>query len=205
MSRIVVVNFVSLDGVMQSVLSPEEDPGDGFAHGGWVNPYVDDTVAAVMSDATTQAAGLLLGRRTYEIFARTWPYADESEPAVAAMNRIPKYVASHTMRLGSWHETTVLGGDIPAEIAELKAQPGGDLVVFGSGQLLQTLIQHGLVDEYRLLVFPLVIGSGKRMFPDGGAPAKLHLVDTVTSGSGVLIATYRPHASGVQGRERDPA
>ncbi len=195
MSRVVVVNFMSLDGVMQSVLSAEEDRDGGFARGGWVNPFVDDTVAHVMSDATTQAAGLLLGRRTYEIFAAQWPYADEAEPAVAAMNRIPKYVASRTMRSGDWHETRVLGADVPAEIAELKAQPGGDVVVFGSGQLIQTLIKHSLVDEYRLLVFPLVIGAGKRLFPDGGVPANLRLTSALTSTSGVLIATYQPAPS----------
>jgi dihydrofolate reductase len=192
MSKVVVVNFVSLDGVMQSVLSAEEDQDGGFVRGGWVLPYVDDTVSAAMSDATTRAAGLLLGRRTYEIFAATWPQADESDPAVAAMNRLPKYVASRTLRSGDWNETRVLGDDVPAAVAELRSRPGGDIVVFGSGQLIQTLIEHSLVDEYRLLVFPLVLGSGKRMFPEGGTPADLQLVDAVTSSSGVIVATYRP-------------
>lgn len=200
MSRVVVVNFLSVDGVMQSVLSPEEDPDGGFVDGGWVSPYVDDTVAGVMSDATTKADALLLGRRTYEIFAAHWPYADDTEPAVAAMNRIPKYVASRTISSGTWNDTRVLGADLPAEVADLKSRPGGDIVVFGSGQLVQTLIAHSLVDEYRLLVFPLVIGSGKRMFPDGGAPASLRLVDTLTSGSGVVITTYHPVTA--SGQER---
>ncbi|GAA5012672.1 dihydrofolate reductase family protein [Actinopolymorpha pittospori] len=200
MSRVVVVNFLSLDGVMQSVLSPEEDPDGGFAAGGWVSPHIDDTVAGVMADVTTKAGALLLGRRTYEIFAAQWPYADDTEPAVAAMNRIPKYVASRTISSGPWNDTRVLGADVPAEVADLRSRPGGDIVVFGSGQLIQTLIEHSLVDEYRLLVFPLVIGSGKRMFREGGAPANLRLVDTLTSGSGVVIATYHPATA--PGQER---
>jgi dihydrofolate reductase len=192
LSQLVVVNFMSLDGVMQAVLSADEDRNGGFEHGGWVPPYVDETVAAVMSDTTVRAGGLLLGRKTYEIFAARWPYASEEEPAVAAMNRIPKYVASHTIRSGDWDNTTVLGPDTPAEITRLKEQPGKDIVVFGSGGLIQTLIAHDLVDMYRLLVLPLVIGRGKRMFPDGGASATLRLVDMVTSPSGVVIATYQP-------------
>jgi dihydrofolate reductase len=192
MSRVVVVNFLSLDGVMQSVLSTDEDREGGFEQGGWVPGYVDEIVERVMSDATVQADGLLFGRKTYQIFAARWPYASQDEPAVAAMNRIPKYVASHTMRTGDWNNTTVLGPDTPKAVAELKDKPGGDLVVFGSGGLIQTLIEHDLVDEFRLLLLPLVIGNGKRLFPDGGAPADLRLVDTVTSQSGVVVLTYHP-------------
>ncbi|MBM7788384.1 dihydrofolate reductase family protein [Tenggerimyces flavus] len=188
--RIVVVNFQSLDGVIQSVLFPDEDTEGGFDRGGWVPPYVDETVARVMKEATTKAGGMLLGRKTYEAFASIWPHQSEDDPAVAAMNRMPKYVASTTLREGTWAHTVILD-DVPEAVAKLKHEDGADLVVFGSGQLLQTLREHDLVDEYQLLTFPIVLGKGKRMFPDG-AQAKLGLVDVVTAGSGVVIATYRP-------------
>jgi dihydrofolate reductase len=196
MNRVIVTNFVSLDGVIEAPLSTERG-------GGWVEPYADEAVKRTMSETTVHAGGMLLGRRTYEIFAATWPYADDSEPAVAAMNRMPKYVASTTMRPedASWAGTVVLGtDDLPAEIAELKQQQpaAGDLVVFGSGRLIQTLIEHDLIDEYRLLVFPLVLGQGKRLFPTGGRPAGLQLIDASTSTSGVLIATYQPAREGCE-------
>lgn len=192
MSRVVVVNFMSLDGVIQSVLFPDEDREGGFEHGGWVPPYADDTVVRVMKEATVGARGLLLGRKTYEIFAALWPFQSEDDPAVAAMNRIPKFVASTTLTEGPWQHTVVLGDDLPKAIQALKDEDGADLVVFGSGNLIQSLIEHDLVDEYRLLVFPLVLGTGKRMFPDGGLPARLELVGTETSERGVVVATYRP-------------
>lgn len=196
MSRIIVVNFVSLDGVMESPLSAGED-GE---RAGWVEPYADETVNRTMSEATVSAGGMLLGRRTYESFAAIWPHADDSEPAVAAMNRMPKYVASTSLRPGdaSWAGTVVLGADLATRLSELKRQERGDLVVFGSGTLIQTLIAHDLIDEYRLLVFPLVLGAGKRMFPAGGAPATLRLIDVVRTESGVLIATYWPARAGCE-------
>ncbi|TWD79539.1 dihydrofolate reductase [Kribbella amoyensis] len=186
MGRVSVVNFQSLDGVIQSVLSADEDRDGGFAHGGWVLPYTDEVVAAFMQRHTTAAGGLLLGRRTYEAFAATWPYADQAEPAVAAMNRIPKYVASTTLTEGSWVNTTVLGADLPTEIGALPE----DLVVFGSSVLLRTLLEHGLVDELHLLTFPVVLGAGKKMFGDLPAPLPLTLTGTTTSPSGVVIASY---------------
>lgn len=192
MRNLIVVNFISVDGVMQGPLFPDDDREGGFDKGGWVSPFIDDTVARFMSDATTQAGGMLLGRKTYDTFAAIWPEADDSEPAVATMNRIPKYVASRTLRSGSWHPTTVLGPDTASEIVSLKAQSGGPIVVFGSGELLQLVIANDLVDEYRLLVMPIVLGQGKRMFPEGGAPANLELVDCTTSRSGVIMASYRP-------------
>ncbi len=190
MSRIVVVNFLSLDGVIQGVLAPDEDTEGGFEHSGWVSPYADETVARVMQQATIQAGGMLLGRKTYEIFASIWPHQSEDDPAVAAMNRMPKYVASTTLDQGSWAHTVVLD-DVPTAVSKLKEEDGADIVVFGSGGLLGTLREHDLVDEYKLLTFPLVLGNGKRMFPDGTS-AKLELVDVETSGSGVVVATYRP-------------
>jgi dihydrofolate reductase len=188
--KLVVVNFVSLDGVMQSVLSADEDRDGGFEGGGWVPPYMDATVARVMSEATTSAGALLLGRRTYELFAATWSQADQREPAVAALNRMPKYVASRTLATADWHNSRVLGSDLTTELAELKSGPGGDIVVFGSGGLIPTLAGAGLVDEYRLLVFPVVLGGGKRMFPAGSTPMALTLLGTETSGTGVVILTY---------------
>lgn len=192
MSRVVVVNFTTLDGVIQSVLFPDEDTEGGFTDGGWVAPYMDDTVARVMRETTTQARGMLLGRKTYEIFAALWPRQSEDDPAVAAMNRMPKYVASTTLHKGSWANTVILDEGLPEAVAALKEEDGGDLVVFGSGQLIQTLIAHDLIDEYTLLVCPLLLGNGKRMFPDGGAAARLELHDVVRSDTGVLIATYHP-------------
>lgn len=190
MSRVSVVNFQSLDGVIQSVLSADEDRDGGFEHGGWVPPYVDDTVAAVMQSATVGAGALLLGRKTYDAFAAIWPFADQSEPAIAAMNRMPKYVASTTLTDPTWEHTTVLGPDVPAEVRKLKDQPGDDLVVFGSSVLLGTLIEHDLIDTFTLLTFPLLLGTGKRMFGDLPAPVTLKLTETKTSASGVIIHTY---------------
>lgn len=193
MGQLAVVNFVSLDGVMQSVLSADEDREGGFEQGGWVLPYVDEAVERFMSEATAGAGALLLGRRTYEIFAATWPYADMSDPAVAAMNAMPKYVASRTLRDPAWANSTVLGADLAAEVGRIKAASEPETVVLGSGGLLRTLIEHDLVDEYRLLVFPLILGSGKQLFPAGRNPRHLTLTSTRPTPSGVLINTYRRH------------
>ncbi|MFJ2220609.1 dihydrofolate reductase family protein [Streptomyces anulatus] len=193
MGQLVVVNFVSLDGVMQSVLSADEDRDGGFDRGGWVLPYVDEVVERFMSEATAGAGALLLGRRTYEIFAATWPYADMDDPAVAAM---PKYVASRTLKELGWANSTLLGTDPMEEINRIKAASGGETVVLGSGELLGSLIEYDLVDEYRLLVFPLLLGSGKRLFADGRSPRRLTLTATRPTPSGVLINTYRRPAEG---------
>ncbi|MGY3680466.1 dihydrofolate reductase family protein [Streptomyces sp. TE33382] len=191
MGQLVVVNSVSLDGVMQSVLSADEDRDGGFDQGGWVLPYVDEVVERFMSEATASAGALLLGRRTYEIFAATWPHADMNDPAVAAMNAMPKYVASRTLRDPKWANSTLLGADPAEEVTRIKAASEAETVVLGSGGLLGTLIEHDLVDEYRLLVFPLILGSGKRLFADGRTPRRLTLTATRPTPSGVLINTYR--------------
>lgn len=196
MGELVVVNFVSLDGVVQSVLSADEDREGGFDQGGWVLPYVDEVVERFMSEATAGAGALLLGRRTYEIFAATWPYADMNDPAVAAMNAMPKYVASRTLRDPDWANSTVLGADLAAEVSRIKAASESETVVLGSGGLLGALIEYDLVDEYRLLVFPLVLGSGKQLFADGKSPRRLTLTATRPTPSGVLINTYRRRAEG---------
>lgn len=191
MGELAVVNFVSVDGVMQSVLSPEEDRDGGFDRGGWVLPYVDAMVEKFMSDSTAGAGALLLGRRTYEIFASTWPYADRSDPAVAAMNAMPKYVASRTLTNLEWENSTVLGDDLPAEVSELKDRTDGELVLLGSGVLLRTLVERDLIDEYRLLLFPLILGGGKKLFAEGTPPRNLTLTASTASTTGVLINTYR--------------
>jgi dihydrofolate reductase len=191
MARLSVINFQSLDGVIQSVLSPDEDRDGGFSHGGWVLPYIDETVADFMQRQTVAAGGLLLGRKTYEAFAVVWPYADQTEPAVAAMNRIPKYVASTTLTATSWANTVVLGRDVPDAVARLKKDTVDDLVVFGSSVLLRTLLAHDLVDTLHLLTFPIVLGTGKRMFSDLPAPLRFTLTGTTTSASGVVINSYK--------------
>lgn len=180
MSEIIVVNYLSLDG--------------RFDYGDWIVPYLDETVVRTMSEATVQAAGMLLGRRTYEDFAAIWPDADESEAAVAAMNRMPKYVVSTTLRPSDteWNGTVVLqAAGLPERIRALKEQHEGHLVVFGSRELIQTLIEHDLIDEYRLLVLPLIRGTGRPMFPDQTTPTGLRLTDVTRTESGAVIATYR--------------
>ena len=192
MGRIVVVNFVSLDGVIQSPLFADEDREGGFDQGGWVSAHPDETVGETMAAATVGADGMLLGRKTYEAFTKTWPTASEDEPAVAAMNRMPKYVASRTLHDPTWAGTVVLGAgsDLPAEVARVRAATAGYLVVFGSAGLLPTLIAHDLVDEYRLLVYPVILGSGKRLFSDGSVPSRLRLRDSKATSQGVVISTY---------------
>ena len=184
------VSFVSLDGVMQSVLSPDEDREGGFEHGGWVSRFDDPAVNRLMSETTAAAAAMLLGRKTYEGFARVWPSADESEPAVAAMNRMPKYVASRTLTDPAWRGTRVLGPDVVDEVRALRRETSGAVVVFGSGGLLSTLVAADLVDEYRLLVFPLVLGTGKRLFREGVPVRRLGLRESVATPGGVVISTY---------------
>lgn len=185
--RVVVVNFVSLDGVVQSPLSADEDPSGGFAHGGWVPPLSDATVDAAMADATVGAAGLLLGRRSYDILSAAWADADDSDPAVAAMNRMPKYVVTSSADGLDWANSHRVEGGVGALRREIR----GDLLVLGSAALVQGLAGHDLVDEYRLLVFPLVLGSGKRMFGDGSALAQFDVADSQVSSTGVVITTYR--------------
>jgi len=190
MGRIAVVNFVSLDGVIQSPLSPEEDRDGGFEGGGWVSSSSDDTVNDFMRNATVGAAGMLMGRRTYDIFTDAWSQANDAQPAVAAMNRMPKYVVtSSTDRLG-WQNSHRVDGDLAPAVRSLKEESDGDLVVFGSGTLIRALAENDLVDEYRLLIFPVVLGAGKRMFGEDGYPAHFTLTGSVISPNGVAILTY---------------
>jgi dihydrofolate reductase len=190
MRKLVVGTFVSLDGVMQAPGGPDEDPSDGFTHGGWTVPYWDDDMLKIMTDWTEQAGAMLLGRKTYEIFAAHWPNVGDDDPVAAKLNRMPKYVASTTLDTVEWNNATVIKGDVADAVAKLKEEPGGEIQLTGSGQLAQTVMKHGLVDEYRLLIFPVVLGSGRRLFGDGTIPTALKLVDTTTSNTGVAIQVY---------------
>jgi dihydrofolate reductase len=190
MRRIVVTTFVSVDGVMQAPGAPDEDRDGGFAHGGWTVPHFDDRVGEWMTETVGRAGALLLGRRTYDIFAASWPLADPGDPIATVLNRVPKHVASRTLGSVSWHNSTLLGDDVPAAVADLKRGSGGEIQVHGSGGLVQTLIRHDLVDEFQVLVFPVLLGPGKRLFGSGAVPAGLRLTGTVASRSGVVLSRY---------------
>jgi len=193
MPRLIVTEFLTLDGVMQAPGDPDEDRSGGFDKGGWQLDYFDDIFASAMMDGFAKAGGFLLGRRTYEGFAQHWPNQPADDPLAATFNDLPKYVISSTLAEPlTWQNSTLLKGDVPAEIAGLKSGSGKEIQVIGSGELVQTLIGHDLVDEYRLLIHPLVLGNGKRLFRETNRPTKLKLVDSKTTGKGVLIVTYTP-------------
>jgi dihydrofolate reductase len=191
MGRVVVINHLTLDGVMQAPGRPDEDTRGGFTHGGWSVPNVDDVMMDVVLGTRTPASGgLLLGRRSYEDMLGYWNTQDS--PFKDMLNNAPKYVASRTLREPlPWPNSTLLQGDVAAAVA-LKRRSEADLTVMGSGELIQTLMRHNLIDEYLLLIHPLVLGTGRRLFTDGGPSASLRLVEGKTSTTGVLIATYEP-------------
>ena len=197
MRKIIAGAFLSLDGVMQAPGGPQEDPSGGFEYGGWTWTYWDDAIAAVMSEGFEAPFDLLLGRKTYDIFAAYWPYveADATQGCFKAdvaqvFNRVTKYVATHTPKTLQWQNSQGLGEDIVATLRDLKQQDGPDLLVQGSSVLLQTLLANDLIDELRLLIYPLSLGKGKRLFGEGALPAAYRLVKSSTSPSGVLMATY---------------
>jgi dihydrofolate reductase len=195
MSSVVVFTSLTLDGVMQAPGRPDEDPRGGFAHGGWAQPYNDPVMGKVAGEGMANTRAVLLGRRTYEDFHAYWPKQTDN-PFTEALNNTQKYVASTTLTEPlAWHNSTLLEGDAAEAVAGLKQQPGGDLVVLGSGELAQSLMRRDLVDAYVLLIHPLVLGSGRRLFPDGGPVATLRLVDATTTTTGVVIATYRTSTS----------
>jgi dihydrofolate reductase len=206
MSTIVVQAFITLDGVVQSGGGPDEDREGGFEHGGWTMDYDEqmDTRGEgeeIVREWESRTEALLLGRRTYEIFAGSWGVWDENAEGLQGeltrrYNRIPKYVASRTLTEVGWQGSQLLGPDVPAAVERLRAEPGGEIRVWGSTVLIRTLAEHDLVDEYRLAVYPLVLGTGKKLFSDGFALARLTLVETRALRSGVLVNTYRRSAAG---------
>jgi dihydrofolate reductase len=191
MGKLVVGTFLTLDGVMQAPGGPDEDRSGGFDHGGWMVPYLDDMIMQVMMDWIRRADGLLLGRRTYEIFAASWPYASADDPMAATLNSVRKYVASRTLSRVDWQHSTLLTGNIADAVRELKGEPGGELQVHGSGELIQTLLKHDLIDEFRLWFFPVLLGTGKRLFGEGTVPAGLKLIETQTSTTGAVLQVHQ--------------
>ena len=191
MRKLVVGAFVSLDGVMQAPGGPNEDREGGFEHGGWLVPYFDEKFGEIMTDWTKRAGAFLLGRKTYEIFAGSWPNStDAADEAATALNTRPKYVASRTLDRVGWNNSSLLKGDVAEEVAKLKAQDGGEIQVHGSSDLLQTLLKHDLIDTLRIWQFPVVIGSGKRLFGEGTMPGSFELVDTQLTATGAVLHVY---------------
>jgi dihydrofolate reductase len=199
-STIVVQAFITLDGVVQAGGGPEEDREGGFEHGGWATDYdaeFDEAEnAEIILDWESRTEALLLGRKTYEIWANAWGVWDENAPGLQGeltrrYNRIPKYIASRTLTELGWKNSHLLGPDVPAAVEKLRAEQGGEIRVWGSTQLVRTLAEHDLIDEYRLVVYPLVLGSGKKLFTDGFTLSRFTLVDSRALASGVLVNTYR--------------
>ena len=189
--KLVVQQFLTLDGVVQGPGGPDEDRSGGFEHGGWLAPYADDVFGQWVVDAIEEADAFLLGRRTYEIFAGFWPNVTDPDNQIATMlNTQPKYVVSTTLDTATWDNTTLLKGDVAGEVSRLQREPGRELQVHGSADLAQTLMRNDLVDTYRLYVAPVVVGTGKRLFPDGAAPAAMRLTDSKQTGTSIVAHTY---------------
>lgn len=191
MRKLVVGTFLTLDGVMQAPGGPDEDRSGGFTHGGWAVPYFDDAMIQHMDDWISRLDALVLGRKTYEIFAAHWPHIGGGDPIANRLNHSRKYVASRTLKYGDWKHTTILRDDVPAAIAKLKSESGGELQVHGSGDLVQTLLRHRLIDELRLWTMPVVLGSGKRLFAGGAVPESFDLVETRTAATGAVLHVLR--------------
>ncbi len=191
MRKLAVLSFISLDGVMQAPGAPDEDPSGGFSRGGWTFPYFDDYLGKVVTKQLDRPFALLLGRRTYEIFAAYWPYVDAGEnPFAGPFNSAKKYVASRTLKKLGWSNAELIKGDVAKEVKKLKEQAGPELQVYGSGNLVQTLLTHDLVDEFRLKIFPITLGKGKRLFAEGAMPAGFNLTVSGISSKGVIVADY---------------
>jgi dihydrofolate reductase len=190
MRKLIVGTFLTLDGVMQAPGGPEEDPTGGFKHGGWSVNYWDDFMGQTMDESTSKPFDLLLGRKTYEIFAAHWPHAKDT--MADTLNGARKYVASRTLGSVDWNNSTLIKGDAGEGVGRIKEESGPEIQVMGSGDLIQTLLKNGLIDEFRMWIFPVLVGNGKRLFADGTVPAGLKLIDSKTSTTGVVIATYEP-------------
>lgn len=191
--RLTLHTFLTLDGVMQAPGGPDEDRSGGFGYGGWSAPYGDQDFGVAMTGWFGHASAFLLGRKTYQIFAGHWPkVTDPSDPIASKLNALPKFVASATLQAADWNNSTLLGGDVVTEVGKLKERPGDELQVHGSGELAQALIEHDLVDEYRLLTFPVHLGSGQKLFRDGARGSALRLIESSVTSTGVIIASYAP-------------
>ena len=193
MSKVVLFVSLTLDGVMQAPGRPDEDRRGGFEHGGWATPYADPEIGRMAGESMTAGVRLLFGRRTYEDFYAVWPSRPKPNPFTDVLNNTPKYVASTTLREPlPWMHSTLLAGEAVAAVARLKAEPGGDFVILGSGDLARSLMRHNLIDTYMLLIHPLVLGPGRRLFPEDGTKIALRLVETKTTRTGVVLGTYVP-------------
>jgi dihydrofolate reductase len=202
--ELIVTTFVTMDSVMQGPGGAQEDPSDGFDQGGWLPPFVDDDFGQIMDAWTRRADEFLLGRRTYELMFPAWSQVADSDDVVAQkLNNLPKHIVSRTLRSPEWKNSSVIDGDVVEAVKALKDKPGGELQVHGSAQLVQTLIQHRLVDEFRLLVFPVVLGTGKRLFGDGTVPTAFKTIDNRTTSTGVVALTLRSTGAPPKGEVGD--
>jgi len=188
MRKIIVLSFITLDGVMQGPGGSTEDTSGNFAYGGWTVPYFDDFLGQTMGEQMSRPSDLLLGRKTFEIFASYWPHHEDEWPGI---NKITKYVVSNTLTRHEWSNSVFLTGNVVDEIKKLKQQEGPDLQVHGSGNLIQTLLKHDLVDEFWLKIFPITLGSGKRLFAEGTMPVAFSLHEAKISPAGVIVASYK--------------
>jgi len=185
MPKLIVNAFLTLDGVMQAPGGPDEDRSSGFPHGGWQFPYVEEAMGRLVTEGIADADGFLLGRKTYEIFSNYWPKVTEPDNAIAAaLNSRPKYVVSRSLQDVTWNNSTLIKGDAVAELQRLRREPGRSVQTWGSTDLLQTLLQHDLIDEFRLFVYPVLLGTGKRLFGSGTVPAALEVIESVTMSKG---------------------
>jgi len=192
MRKVIAATFISLDGVMQAPGGPDEDPTGGFKNGGWVFPYSDEETFKTLFEVFEKPFDLLLGRKTYDIFAAHWPYSGDEDPIASLFNAVTKYVATHSHETLAWANSRSLGDDVVAALTELKKGDGPDLLIQGSSDLIQTLLKAGLIDEFNLRIFPLVLGKGKRLFGDGVVPSAMKLLKSRSFPSGVIHATYEP-------------
>ena len=191
MRKLVVGSFLTLDGVMQAPGGPNEDREGGFVHGGWLVPYFDEKFVEIMTEWSKRAGAFLLGRKTYEMFAASWPTStDPGDEIATALNTRPKFVASRTLDKVTWNNSHLLKGDVAEEVVKLKVQEGGEIQVHGSSNLLQTLLKHNLIDTFRIWQFPVVVGTGKRLFGEGTIPGSFRLVDTQQTATGAVLHVY---------------
>lgn len=190
--KLTLTTFLTLDGVMQAPGGANEDQSGNFQHGGWLVPYVDDVMFRIVGQRFGNADAFVLGRKTYQIFAAYWPrITDPADPVASALNRLPKYVASKTLQKTEWHNSSLIRGDLAEQVAELKRRYPREIQIHGSGDLAQTLIARDLVDEYHLWLYPVILGTGKRLFVSGTVPAALTLAETTTTSTGVVVSIYR--------------